>query len=360
MNLAVSNMTYIAIEASPDTISQAHQAISLYCRHECFTKRTHLSRPTDQHCPNQTFHDSQDIDKSALARLFEDQLSSSSFAHNGLTPLGKAGRSGVLYKVHIYQSGHVLVAKGFQSSDFQWLQNEAAVYARLEDFQGHHLPVCCGVVHLQEPLDEAGGRTIQHLLLLSWAGEALSSWTIYSEATEPQEARLKPRLVSALRQIHDMQVVHGDTVRRNFMFDESTQRFMLIDFERSRLYSGRPPCDPARPCRKRCRDKNGRLRLCMYCREISIAGENLSYESPRISPVIDAMPETRGSTQHQSHIRSSPNSHPAPIPRARKRGKPPSTQDEADCGVKTHSMALRRHELGNLKAPPYRVLRRIQ
>jgi hypothetical protein len=76
---------------------------------------------------------------------------------------------------------------------------------------------------------------------------------------------------------------------------------MLVDFERSRLCGGRPPCDLASPCRKTYRVEKGKRKVCMYCREMWIAGAALAYESPHTSPIAGMTSGVTRATQHQTN-----------------------------------------------------------
>jgi len=142
-------------------------------------------------------------------------------------------------------------------------------------------------------------------------------------------------------------VVHGDTERRNFLFDRSTQRFMLVDFERSRLYSDRRPCDLGSPCRKTYRDRKSSRKLCMYCREICTAGEALSYESPNTSPTAGMTSENLLAAQHQTHDEHSPDRCQGIVAETQKRGKTAPTRGGETHRAKTHRMNLRTHRLAS-------------
>jgi hypothetical protein len=213
---AASGTAQFAMKANGNATSQAQQDIGPYCSHECLRGSLHTNRSTRRQCPNHAAHVRQLIENDQLAPLIMEQLRSTGFVDPGLTSLSQTGRSGVLYRVHVHQTGHVLVAKGYQHCDLKWLQNEAAIYAQLQDLQGRYLPVCCGVVRLHETLDAAGGRNIQHLLLLSWAEEALSGRTIDNQTPRVLEQQVRLQSMLTIGHNHKMQVVHGDTERRNF------------------------------------------------------------------------------------------------------------------------------------------------
>ncbi|XMA11936.1 hypothetical protein WAI453_004727 [Rhynchosporium graminicola] len=92
--------------------------------------------------------------------------------------------------------------------------------------------------------------------------------------------------------IHEVQVVRGDPERRNIVFDETSNRIKLVDFERSRIHDDRPPCDPEVSCQNEYKDNKGRKKLCTYCRDSWIAEEALLVGSPSSSPEPDGRKHT--------------------------------------------------------------------
>lgn len=253
-----------------------------FCSHECLFKIVRNEESSIDHCPNHTAHSDQSLSHDQFLGLLQSQLQGDETV--GLTSLGMSGRSGVLYMVRILITGHCLVAKGYRHEDVGWLQNELAVYERLQALQGKFIPVCCGVVDLPKAYKSTESRAVQHLLLLSWAGETLNARGPVIDQFGIDFSALEPQLLSGLEQMHEKQVVHGDAERRNMIFDRESQRLMIVDFERSRLYDNRPPCDPTKTCRKQRRDKKGRRTPCMYCRELRVAKEALLVGSPYSTP----------------------------------------------------------------------------
>ncbi|THV85431.1 hypothetical protein D6D29_02361 [Aureobasidium pullulans] len=219
-----------------------------FCSHGCLLKIVRNEESSIDHCPNHTAHGDQSLSHDQFLGLLESQLQGDETF--GLTSLVMSGRSGVLYMVRILMTGHCLVAKGYRHEDVGWLQNELAVYERLKALQGKFIPVCCGVVDLPKAYNTTESRAVQHLLLLSWAGETLNARGSGIDQFEPQ-------LLSGLEQMHEKQVVHGDAERRNMLFDRESQRLMIVDFERSRLYHNRPPCDSMHVLRRIASSKRG-------------------------------------------------------------------------------------------------------
>ncbi|KEQ68360.1 hypothetical protein M436DRAFT_68223 [Aureobasidium namibiae CBS 147.97] len=251
-----------------------------YCSHDCLLQASHPECSHASICPNSAAHDGHTLASDSLVNLLEDQLRSSRPNDTGLTPLGKSGRLGILYKVHLHKTGHRLVAKGFRKTDLQWLLREESVYDRLQRYQGTSIPVYCGTIYLDKSINQPAVDEIHYLLLLSWAGEALEDTDIDHEDLIAVDAMVEPQLLSLLRGMHELQVVHGDTVRRNYLYDANAQRFMLVDFELSRLYNNRPPCNTGLSCQKTRRDNKGRQKPCMYCGEKLKAVEELHFRFP--------------------------------------------------------------------------------
>lgn len=195
-----------------------------------------------------------------------------------------SGRSGVLNMVRNLMTGHCLVAKGYRHEDVGWLQNELAVYERLQALQGKFMPVCCGVVDLPKAYNATESRAVRHLLLLSCAGETSNARGSGIDQFGINFPSLEPQLLWGLEQMHEKQVVHGDAERRNMIFDRESQRLMIVDFERSRLYENRPPCVSTKTCQKQRRNKKGGRKPCMYCRELRVAKEALLVGSPYSTP----------------------------------------------------------------------------
>ncbi|KJX95324.1 serine/threonine protein kinase domain protein [Zymoseptoria brevis] len=257
--------------------AQSETNDTAYCTHECLLHFVHGQGPADTRCPNKAAHGSHRGSSGRIVELLREQLESEQ-SESGMTPLAKGGRTSELYSVRLFGTGHCLLAKTHQQSDYRWLQNEAAVYDRLQSLQGQVVPVFCGVLRLPQAISSARGTEYHHLLLLSWAGDALGC----RRQDEPRQlaTQLQPQIVSAITAIHEAQVIHGDPERRNIILDETSGRVMIIDFERSRIYSDRPPCDPTGPCQKKHKDKKGRQKPCTYCRDLWVASEALLVGSP--------------------------------------------------------------------------------
>ncbi|KAJ6437590.1 protein kinase-like domain [Purpureocillium lavendulum] len=200
----------------------------------------------DRGCPNVSLHCRggsnlgrgairHPIDHAEWLELLHAQLKET--LDRGITRLEKGGARGVLFKVTLLEYGYTFVSKGTIKEFIPDLEDEAAVYRRLEDVQGIHVPVFLGAVDLR-PL----GRTyyydhrvyIVHLTLMSWGGESLHEERWRMCTTKEQVKR-------SLDAIHQRGVVHTDVRGPNILFCEETGGPMVIDFERAKLLDARPP-----------------------------------------------------------------------------------------------------------------------
>ncbi|KAK4071103.1 hypothetical protein Purlil1_13520 [Purpureocillium lilacinum] len=129
------------------------------------------------HCPEKTRHGRgavrHPLDHAKWLQLLRAQLKET--LDRGITPLQKGGARGVLFKVTLLAYGYTFVSKGTIQVFIPDLEHEAAVYRRLEDLQGIHVPVFLGAVDLRS-LDRIyyyDHRVyIVHLTLMSWGGES--------------------------------------------------------------------------------------------------------------------------------------------------------------------------------------------
>ncbi|KAL6249291.1 hypothetical protein RBB50_004354 [Rhinocladiella similis] len=242
-----------------------------YCTHDCLLNlKNGLEVSSQTACPNIAAHLASDLTMYELGQELAQRMSCPETSKSTVSLLGLTGARGVVMKVLLSKSGYCLIAKGFKDEDNHWLQSEEAAYTRLDSLQGEVLPVCCISFSLSQPLIVADGRQIRHVLLLSYGGiPILELWAQKQEQSLSQ--RYLQQLLSSLDRIHASQVVHGDPELRNVLVDPTTDQVMLVDFERSRTYEGRPACHPSSACRKTYKDRRGRKRKCMYCRELEVA-----------------------------------------------------------------------------------------
>ena len=135
----------------------------------------------------------------------------------------------------------MVIAKGIIPEFIADLQHKAAIYDRLSELQGIHVPVCLGGIDLHRPYYYDFRVRITHILLLSWAGESGRVGDGQTVGGTGQQRRVE-ELVESLSCIHRAGVLHGDIRADNIRWNAEAGRIMLIDFERSTFL--RPARDP--------------------------------------------------------------------------------------------------------------------
>ncbi|KJZ69884.1 hypothetical protein HIM_10717 [Hirsutella minnesotensis 3608] len=112
----------------------------------------------DESCPNAALHRQGEtphkratlhhpVDHAQWLNLLRAQLQKS--LDYGITPLDQSGARGVLFEVMLLAYGYTFVSKGTVRAFIPNLEHEAAVYRRLNDLQGVHVPVFLGAVDLR-------------------------------------------------------------------------------------------------------------------------------------------------------------------------------------------------------------------
>jgi serine/threonine protein kinase len=73
------------------------------------------------------------------------------------------------------------------------------------------------------------------MLFLSWAGRPL-----YQYINPENENDVIERATSALKALHNLQVLHKDAKPRNMLWDEHRGKLMLVDLERAKIHTRLP------------------------------------------------------------------------------------------------------------------------
>ncbi|CVK92422.1 uncharacterized protein FMAN_07318 [Fusarium mangiferae] len=197
-----------------------------YCTQECMLglkRHGHL----DEKCPNVALHCrasrnmSHPIDTVRLRELIREELHRPVHRLRSVKPLdrdGKYGETGALFKLSLNHYGYTFVGKGTFAAATKRLRHEAEVYTRLEPLQGHVVPVCLGSIDLDMPYPLAAADVV-HMLLMSWAGDALTPGDDFSPEL--------PRFQELLRTCG---VIHDDLRQQNLVRNYEQGHIMLIDF----------------------------------------------------------------------------------------------------------------------------------
>ncbi|KJZ68555.1 hypothetical protein HIM_12051 [Hirsutella minnesotensis 3608] len=201
----------------------------------------------DRGCPNAALHrqEATNYDGAALRHpidhvqwlnLLRAQLQET--LDDGITPLKQSGARGVLFKVTLLDYGYTFVSKGTVKAFVPDLEHEAAVYQRLNDLQGVHVPAFLGAIDLRS-INKTYffdlGVYIVHLTFLAWGGKSLyeQPGAVYN---------VKQQVKGSLRAMHQHGVIHNDVRAENILLCRETKRTMMIDFERAVLLEPtRPP-----------------------------------------------------------------------------------------------------------------------
>lgn len=136
-----------------------------------------------------------------------------------------------------------------EEHDIGHLLQESKVYNQLRPLQGNCIPVCLGTSNLKLPYYYDCGVYVT-MLFLSWAGRPL-----YQYLNPENEKDVLEEATSALKALHNLQVLHKDAEPRNMLWDEHRGRLMLVDLERADIQT-RPPLGIITANRKRNRQGN--------------------------------------------------------------------------------------------------------
>ncbi|CAG9946282.1 unnamed protein product [Clonostachys rosea f. rosea IK726] len=153
---------------------------------------------------------------------------------DGIEPLGLGGARGVLFKVTLLAYGYTIVGKGTVRAFIKDLEHEAAVYKRLERFQGLHVPAFLGAIDLRSmnKIYYYDHRVyVVHMTFLSWGGSSMAEALNVGETAKS----LQNMAIRSLRAIHQEGVIHKDVRLANMLLNREINGVMMIDFERASL-----------------------------------------------------------------------------------------------------------------------------
>ncbi|OAA45718.1 hypothetical protein ISF_09586 [Cordyceps fumosorosea ARSEF 2679] len=198
-----------------------------YCTQACLAGLK-LARPLDSSCPNVLSHgvrgDGQHpITAHEFADLVTEQLQQDPYQGcEALLGQGKAGASGVLFKLELVQFGYTFVGKGSVSARPRRLEYESRVYQRLDKLQGELVPVHMGLISFHPGYILPGGAYVVHMMLMSWAGEM---------ATDATTSSLQSEIERSLHTLCQNGVGHGDERAANCLWNAERGCVMVIDFD---------------------------------------------------------------------------------------------------------------------------------
>ncbi|KAI9670763.1 MAG: hypothetical protein M1817_003873 [Caeruleum heppii] len=205
-----------------------------YCTHKCLLGVMRGTR-RDETCSNAASHEPTSTGRHMVSgrefvRLIREQLARD--LDNNCKPLGLQGARGALFKLTLASQGYTFVAKGTVRAFVPHLRHEGDMYKKLRKLQGKTIPVHLGGIDLVHYYYLDIGVRIQHMLLMSWAGEPV---------TELEMTSLMLREISrAVKEMLREGVEHHDVREPNVLWDPTRTRPMMIDFERSKVVKPAP------------------------------------------------------------------------------------------------------------------------
>ena len=215
----------------PDSSSAGTQSRP-FCTQKCLLGLVH-GTALDESCANVAFHRGKittrkhRISAATLALRIRQHLSIPRNLDRDCHPLGKQGSRGALFKVTLPSYGYTVAAKGTIPVFIPDLEHEGKAYRTLKKIQGDIVPVYLGNIDLHRCYFLNGVR-IEHMLLMSWAGETVEDRTeLKSSITIAEHIR------HSFEAMQREGVFHEDVHDRNCLWNQEKQRVMLVDFSHS-------------------------------------------------------------------------------------------------------------------------------
>ncbi|KAG6093357.1 hypothetical protein E4U31_006817 [Claviceps sp. LM219 group G6] len=233
-----------------------------YCTHEC-VRGLAFGGPLDENCPNVKDHGNKHINRQEFLRLMREKLQSKE-AHDHCKPINASGHIGHLFKVRLSPHGYTLVAKAVELCHGAPIIHEEKMYNHLRDLQGRFIPACPGLVELNVSFRGEADSCLpfRYFLFLSYAGQPVL------KALSEVDNSVVSQVLATLAQLHQCRVMHYDAAPRNMLYDNRTDRYMVVDLEMSKLID-REVLGAMNGCRKKRKRK----------RELKTASESFAGES---------------------------------------------------------------------------------
>ncbi|KAL7783584.1 hypothetical protein V8C37DRAFT_397021 [Trichoderma ceciliae] len=190
-------------------------------------------------------------------------------------PLRVANTPKSLFKIRLSLYSYTFIAKGGKGSAHLW--SEKFVYDQIANLQGHHVPVCIGMLELITP-HHHNRKAFKDMLLLSWAGRPFRNCS--KQVSRDQVAGMTDM---GLRAMHKLGVVYnGGLEPQNFLYDASRGSVMIVDFEDSSLeFCKTPAVVGDYQTRKRKRDRWQEDARQVFEEDTICALETIMNSSPR-------------------------------------------------------------------------------
>ncbi|KAH6607023.1 serine threonine kinase [Trichoderma cornu-damae] len=219
-----------------------------FCSQKCLLGLVQ-GKVLDEKCPNMEQHGPTHLGYDDFLRCLRIQLAEEAARELDFAPLRIANKPTSLFKMRLDSHGYTFIAKGGKGSAHLW--SEKFVYDQLASLQGHHVPVCVGMMELITPR-HSGHRVFKDLLLLSWSGRPFQNCS--RKVSKDQVAGM---VKTGLQAMHRLGVVYnGGLSPHSFLYDASRGSVTIVDFEESSLeFCETPAADGDCQTRKRKRDR---------------------------------------------------------------------------------------------------------
>jgi len=206
-----------------------------YCTQKCLLGLVQKS-VLDPRCPNTRLHRQGKtgrmhlLKKQQFSELVQRQLAMD-LDHN-VKELKKQGIRGTLFQITLASHGYTFVGKATREVYVPAVQHEGHIYNRLQSLQGKMIPVHLRNIDLdvERPWCDLHVRLI-HMLLMSWGGERADKVDGVRDVELAVE-RCKDRM-------ERLGVRHDDLIPANILWDEQSQKILVIDFEAATEVHGR-------------------------------------------------------------------------------------------------------------------------
>ncbi|ODM15754.1 hypothetical protein SI65_08988 [Aspergillus cristatus] len=149
--------------------------------------------------------------------------------------MGGCGASEAPFKITYAKYGYTVVGKGMTSGLWDQLKGEAEVYRVLQQDQGSAVPVFLGAIDLAMFYSLHGAGKIQHMLLMGWGGNSISSIKNAPSCPEFTEEELNHEISRSVKKIRSLRVLHEDLRPDNILWNTELRRALIIDFHWARL-----------------------------------------------------------------------------------------------------------------------------
>ena len=133
--------------------------------------------------------------------------------------MGSCGASGVPFKVTYAEYGYTVVGKGTTTARWSELEREADAYRVLQEAQGSAVPFFIGAIDLAMFYHLHGAGKIEHMLLIGWGGDSISSIERVHSCPQFSQEELDREISRSIKKIRSLKVLHRDLRPDNILWN---------------------------------------------------------------------------------------------------------------------------------------------